>query len=63
MNTPRQPNVRPPIERIPGQIRNPEDRSPVPTSFITPFMPGQKPAARDAAPLVTAKDGIPDRSP
>jgi hypothetical protein len=63
MNTRRQPNVRPPIERIPGQFRNSEDRTPVPTSFNIGFMPGPKPAARDAAPRVTAKDGIPDRSP
>ena len=63
MNTPRQPNVCAPIEHIPGQIRNSEDRTPVPTSFNNAFMPGPKPAARDAAPLVIAKAGIPDRSP
>jgi hypothetical protein len=63
MNTRRQANVRPPIERIPGQIRHSEDRTPVPTSFNIAFMPGQKMAARDVAPLTTAKDGIPDRSP
>jgi hypothetical protein len=63
MNTPRQPNVRTPIEQIPGQIRNSGDRRPVLTSFVTPFMPGSKPAARDAAPVVTAKDGTKDRSP
>jgi hypothetical protein len=63
MNTPRQPNVRPPIEQIPGQIRKSGDRPPVPTSFITAFMPGSKPAARDATPLGIVKDWIPDRLP
>jgi hypothetical protein len=62
MNTPRQPNVRTPIERIPGQIRKSEDRTPVPTSFITAFMGDSKAAARDATPPGTVRDGIPDRS-
>ena len=63
MNTRRQPNVRPPIERVPGQVRHSEDRSPASTSFNIAFLPAQKTAARDAAPLITDKDGIPDRSP
>lgn len=62
MNTPRQPNVRTPIERIPGQIGNSAGRTPVPTSFNMAFMPDPKPAARDAGPLLPAKDGIPDRT-
>lgn len=60
MNTPRQPNVRTPIEQIPGRIRNSEERTPVPASFIAAFNPGSKPAARNATPSVTAKDGIPE---
>jgi hypothetical protein len=49
MNTPRQPNVRTPLEQIPGQVRHSADRTPVPTSFSAAFMPDSKPA--------TAKDG------
>lgn len=59
MNTPREPNVRTPIEQIPGQIRNSAHYSRVPTSLNTKFMPDSKPASRDAPPLVAAKDGIP----
>jgi hypothetical protein len=60
MNTLRQPNVRTPIEQIPGRIRNSEDRTPVPTSFVAAFDPASKPAAENATASVTAKDGIPE---
>ena len=60
MNTPGQPNVRTHIEQIPGRIRNLEDRTPVPTSFIASFKPASRPAAGNATPSVTAKDGIPE---
>src|ERR1700728_5294659 len=59
MNTPRQPNVRTPIEQVPGRIQNSGDRTAVPTSFIAPFNPGSKPAAPVATTSVTAKDVIP----
>lgn len=60
MNTPRQPNVRTPVEQIPGRIRNSEDLTPVTTSFIAAFEPAPKPAARNATASVTATDGIPE---
>lgn len=59
MNTPRQPNVRTPIEQVPGRIQNSGDRTAVPSSFIAPLNPGSKPAAPVATISLTAKDVIP----
>jgi hypothetical protein len=60
MNTPRQPNVRTPIEQIPRRIRNSEELTPVPTPFIGAFEPASKPAVPNATPSATTKDGIPE---
>jgi hypothetical protein len=59
MNTPRQPNVRTPIEEIPGRIPYSGQRTPVPSSFIAAFNPDSKPTAPVATTSVTAKDVIP----
>ena len=59
MNTPRHPNVRTLIERIPDQIRSSEHYRRVPTSLYTALMAGSKPAAWDVTPPVAAKDGTP----
>jgi hypothetical protein len=58
MNTPRQPNVRTPIEQILGQIRKSGHYSRVATSFKTDIKPSSTPDSLGAPPLVTAKDGI-----
>jgi hypothetical protein len=60
MNTPRQPNVRTPIEQIPGRIRNSEDPTSVPTSFITGYNSASKAATRNATPSVPARVGTPE---
>jgi hypothetical protein len=59
MNTPRQPNVRTPIEEIPGRIRYSGQRTLVPSPFIAAFNPASKPTAPVATTSVTAKDVIP----
>jgi hypothetical protein len=59
MNTPRQPNVRTPIEQFPGEIWNSGNRTPVPTSSNAAFNPDSKPAPPVAPPSATAKDVIP----